>query len=78
MKIVNYLNSTFDLNDGTNKLYTKLNNEIKYIYKRSNHPSSVICKIPLSIESSLSTLSYKEKIFSEALPTYLKALQNSC
>ena len=42
MKVVNYLDVTFNLNDGTYKLYTKPNNKIKYIHKNSNHPRSVI------------------------------------
>ena len=33
MKIVNYLDVTFNLNDGTYKPFTKPNNEIKYIHK---------------------------------------------
>ena len=37
MKIVNYLDVTFNLNDGTYKPYTKPNNEIKYIHKDSIH-----------------------------------------
>ena len=77
MKIVYYLDATFNLNDGTYKPYTKPNNEIKYIHKNSNHPPSVIRQIPLSIESKLSTLSLNEKIFQEAVPSYQKALQNS-
>ena len=77
MKIVYYLDATFNLNDGTYKPYTKPNNEIKYIHKNSNHPQSVIRQIPLSIESKLSTLSLNEKIFQEAVPSYQKALQNS-
>ena len=32
-KIVNYLDVTFNLNDGTYRPYTKPNNEIKYIHK---------------------------------------------
>ena len=51
MKVVNYLDVTFDLSDRTYKPYTKPNNEIKYIHKNSNHPPSVIRQIPLSIES---------------------------
>ena len=66
MKIVNYLDVTFNLNDGTYKPYTKPNNEIKYIHKNSNHPPSVIRRIPLSIESMSSTLSFNEKMFQEA------------
>ena len=45
MKIVNYLDVTFNLNDGTYKPYTKPNNEIKYIHKNSKpstkcHPAN--------------------------------------
>ena len=36
MKVVNFLDVTFNLI--TYKPYTKPNNEIKYIYKNSNHP----------------------------------------
>ena len=77
MKVVNYLDVTFNLSDGTYKPYTKPKNEIKYIHKNSNHPLSVIRQIPLSIESKLSTLSFNEKTFQEASPPYQKALQNS-
>ena len=77
MKIVNYLDVTFNLNDRTYKPSTKPNNEIKYIHKNSNHPPSVIQRIPLSIESRLSILSFNEKIFEKAVPSYQKALQNS-
>ena len=49
MKIVNYLDVTFNLNDGTYKPYKKPNNEIRYIHKDSNHPPSVIPQIPPSI-----------------------------
>ena len=77
MKVVSYLDVTFSLNDGTYKPYTKPNNEIKYIHKNSNHPPSVIRQTPVSIESRLSTLSFNEKIFQEAVPLYQKDLQNS-
>ena len=77
MKVVNYLYITFNLNDGTYKSYTEPNNEIKYIHKNSNHSPSVIPQNPLSVESRLSTLSFNEKIFQEAVPSYQKVLQNS-
>ena len=77
MKVVNYLDVTFNLNNGTYKPYTKPNNKIKYIHKNSNHPQSVTRQIPLSIESRVSTLSFNEKIFQEEVPPYQKALQNS-
>ena len=77
IKVVNYLDVTFNLNGRTYKPYTKPNNEIKYMHKNSNHPPSVLHQIPISIESRLSTLSFNEKIFQEAVPPYQKALQNS-
>ena len=77
MKIVNYLDVTFNLNDGTYKPYTKPNNEIEYIHKNSNYPPSVIRQIPLSVVSRLSTLYFNEKLFLEAVPPYQKALQIS-
>ena len=77
MKVVNYLDVTFNLNDGAYKSYIKPNNEVKYIHKDSNHPPSVIWPIPLSIVSSLSTLSFNGKIFHEAVPPYQKVLQIS-
>ena len=77
MKIVNYLDVTFNLNDGTYDPYTQPNNEIEDIHKDSNHPPSVTLQIPLSIESSFSTLFFNEKLFQEAVPPYQKALKNS-
>ena len=71
-KTVNYLDVTFNLNDGSFKPYTTPNNEIKYIHKDSDHPPSVIQQIPLSIELRLSTLFFnKKKIFPEAVPPFI-------
>ena len=77
MKIVNCLDVIFNLNDGIYMLYTKPNNEIKYINKGSDHSPSFIQQIILSIELRLSTLSFNEKIFREAVPPYQKSLQSS-
>ena len=77
MKVVNFLDVNFNLTDGICKPYTKPNNEIKFIHKKSNHPPRVIREIPLSIESRLSALSFKEQIFQEAVPPYQKTLQKS-
>ena len=56
MKIVNYIDVTFNLNDGTYEPYPRPNNEIKYIDKNSNYPPSVIWQIPLSIVSHYPTI----------------------
>ena len=77
MEVVNYVDVTFNLSDGTYKPHTIPNSEIKYMHKNSNHSGSIIRQILLSIKSRLSTLSFNKKIFKEALPLYQKALQNS-
>ena len=76
MKIVSYLNITFNLNDGNYKPSSNPNTKTKYIDKYSNHPPSAIHQIPLSIESRLSTVYFNEKIFQEAAPLHQKPLQN--
>ena len=38
MKIVNYLDVTFNLNDGTYRHYKKPDNIIQYIHVEYNHP----------------------------------------
>ena len=73
MKVVDYVDVNINLNGVTYKPYIKPNSEIKYIHKNSNHLPSVIQQIPLSIESRLSTLSFNEKIFQEAVPPHQKA-----
>ena len=56
-KIVNYLDVTFNLNNGTYKPYKKPNDEMKYIHVDSDHPPSIIKQIPMSIATRLSSLS---------------------
>ena len=46
MKIVNYLDVTFNLNDGTYRPYQKPDNIIQYIHVASNHPPNIIKQIP--------------------------------
>ena len=77
LKIVNYLDVTFNLSNSTYQPFCKPNNEISYIHKESNHPPSIIKQIPLSIESRLSKLSSNEKIFKESTPIYQEALKKS-
>ena len=46
--IVNYLDVTLNLKDGTFRPYHQLDNQIQYIYTKSNHPPSIIKHIPAS------------------------------
>ena len=74
LKIVNYLDVTFNLTDAFYRPFNKANNEINYIHKQSNHPPSISKQLPLSVERRLSKLSSNEKIFSDSIPIYQEAL----
>ena len=69
LKIVNYLDVTLSLNNGSFKPYHKPD-DIQYINKESNHPPSIIEHLPASIEKRLSNNSSDEKIFKEAAIYY--------
>ena len=76
MKIVNYLDVTFNLNDGTYQSYQNPDNIIQYIHVESNHPQN-IKQIPKTIEKHLSQLSSSEEIFNESAPFYEDKLHQS-
>ena len=66
LKVVDDLDVTLNLNDGTHKLYRKPNEETNYIHKKSNHLQNITKQIPLPIEKRLSDLSSNKEIFEEA------------
>ena len=76
-KIVNYLDVTMNLNDGSYRPYQKPNDELMYIHSESNHPPAIIKQLPLSIEKRLKTLSSSKEIFDEAAKPYQKALERN-
>ena len=76
-KIVNYLDVTLNLNDGSYKPYRKDTDETSYIHSGSDHPPSIIKHIPNSIEKRLSALSSSKQIFDESKDYYQEAL-NRC
>ena len=51
MKVVNYLDVTFNLDDGTYRPYQKPDNIIQYIHVESNHPPNIIKQINASRNS---------------------------
>ena len=77
MKIVNYLDFTFNLNDGTYRPYQKPDNIIQYINVKSYHPPNIIKQILKTIEKRLSQLSSNEEIFNELAPFYEDILHQS-
>ena len=75
-KIVDYLDVTLDLNNGTYKPFRKPNDELLYINAKSNHLPNITKQLPISIESRLRALSSNEKLFQEAAVEYQNALHN--
>ena len=76
MKIVNYLDVTLNLNDGSYRPYKKPNEETNYIHVNSDHLSSILKQLPTSIEKRLSSLSSSKEIFEETAPYYEQHLSN--
>ena len=77
LKIVDFLDVTLDLSDGSYKPFHKPNSEINYIHRESNHPPSIIKQSPLSVESRLSKLSSDENVFIQAASVYREALKRA-
>ena len=48
-KVVDFLDVTFNLKDGTYKPYQKPGNKISYINVQSNHPSNIIKQLSKTI-----------------------------
>ena len=76
MKIVNYLDVTLNLNDGSCRPYKKPNEETNYIHVNSDHPPFILKQLPKSIEKRLSSLSSSKEIFEETAPYYQQHLSN--
>ena len=77
LKIVNYLDVTFNLNNGTYYPYRKPNNQPLYIDAKSNHPPSIIRQLPASINRRISDISCNETEFNKAKTVYETALKSS-
>ena len=73
-KVVNYLDVTFNLIDGSYRPYRKPNDETHYIHIQSDHPPSITKQLPRSIEKRLSQLSSSKDIFYETAPYYEQRL----
>ena len=74
LKIEDYLDVTFDLTDFSYHLFNNTNNEKNYLHKQSNHPSSIIKQLLLSVKRCLSKVTSNEKIFNDSIPTYQETL----
>ena len=77
LKIVNFLDVTFNLENETFQPFLKPNNIPQYVHNRSNHPPSVLANIPASVNKRLSSISSDEKMFESAAPIYQEAIEKS-
>ena len=77
LKIVNFLDVTFNLANGTYRPYKKANESLLYINTSSNHPPQVIKQLPTSISERPSNNSSSEEIFNALKYEYETALKNS-
>ena len=77
LKIVNDLDVTFNLTDGSYYPYRKPNNLPQYINIKSNHPPNIIKQLPASINRRIFDNSCNEHEFNKAKPIYDDALKSS-
>ena len=77
MKVVNFLDVTFDLNTGRYRPFTKPNTSLLYINSLSNHPPSILKNIPLEVNRRLLRLSSTKEDFLAAVPPYQDALDKA-
>ena len=77
LRIVNYLDVTLKLNDGSFRPCHKPDDIIQYINKESNHPPNLIKHLLSSIEKRLSNDSSDEKIFEESAIYYEDTLNKA-
>ena len=77
LSITDFLDVTFNLNNGTYCPYKKTGTSLLYINKKSNHPPSIIKNLPNNIVKRVSDLSSNSEQFNKAKNTYQKALIQS-
>ena len=75
LKIVHFLDVTFDLDNNVYKPFRKGNNKQIYVNKHSNHPPSNLKQLPKSIEKRISEMSSNKDIFDESIKPYKNALK---
>ena len=77
LKIVNFLDMTFNLINGSYKPYKKPNDTLLYINKNSNHPPQIIKKFPKTNNDRLCRNSSNAEIFHASKIEYETVLRNS-
>ena len=76
-RTINFLDITFNLDQGTYRPFTKPNTKLLYVHRESNHSPVTTKNIPAGINKRLSSLSSNKASFDQAAPPYQKALDES-
>ena len=77
LRIINYLDVTVNLNDGSFKPYHKLDDIIQDLNKEPNDPPDLIKLLPVSIGKRILNNSSDEKIFKESVIYYEDTLNKA-
>ena len=77
LKGTDFLDVYLDLRSGKYKPYHKPNDVPIYVHSESNHPPTIIKKMPEMIEQRVSKISCDEKEFKKAKKYYENALEKS-
>ena len=77
LHIVDFLDVTSNLLDGTYKPYKKPNDQLIYVNTSLNHPSQIMKQLPISISNRLSNYSSNKQVFDMSKGEYEKALRES-
>ena len=77
LKVVDFLDVTFNLTTGTYQPYSKPNSQPIYVNALSNHPPNILKRIPEMISERISNISSNTNIFDRAAPIYNEALTDS-
>ena len=77
LHIVDFLDITFNLLDGTCKPYKKPNDLLLYVNTSSNHPTGTVKQLLISISNRLSNNSSNKQVFDMSKGEYEKTLRES-
>ena len=77
LRIVNFLDVTFNLINSTYRPYRKPNDNLLYLHTSSNRPPQIIKQLSDSIDKRLSNNSSNKQVFNSVEPENEKVLKDS-
>ena len=77
LRIVDFLDVTLSLSNGTYSPFRKPNDHPLYINTKSNHPPTITKLLPAAISRRVSEISCNKEVFEKAKPDYQQALRAS-